>query len=156
MEPTTTNSTRKERPYTYKSKLAISPIFCRIYDIIIKNRFKQCYQPNMHQAGFRKGQGCTLQIFALLLSLIKAKICGKKLYIMLLDYEKAFDYINRAEMLNKLMKKNYGKKFIQNFANTYKNTTYVPKITANTLGENIETSQGLTQGDILILYIRYV
>ena len=70
-----------------------------------------------------------------------------KLYILgLLDYEKAFDFTNRAVMLKNMMEMNIGKKFLKNLANTYENTSYVPKITKSTIGEEISTNHGVTQG----------
>ena len=45
--------------------IAVGPIMSRMYDIIINKRFNYWYDPNPQQAGFRKNQGCILQIFGL-------------------------------------------------------------------------------------------
>ena len=57
--------------------IAIGPALSRLYDILIDNRFRTWYHPNMHQAGFREKQGCTLQIFAFLLLLDMAQKINK-------------------------------------------------------------------------------
>ena len=45
--------------------VAMGPILSRLYDIIMNKRFQSWYVPNKHQAGFRPGQGCIIQIFRL-------------------------------------------------------------------------------------------
>ena len=83
--------------------IGIGPILGRLYDIIINERFKSWYEPNPEQAGFRKFQGCVLQIFALFLLLDWAKYRCHELYIGLLDYEKAFDFVNRNRLINDMI-----------------------------------------------------
>ena len=48
--------------------IAISQIFPRIYDCILDSRFNQWYNPNREQ-----GQGCLLQIFAIVLLIHNSK-----------------------------------------------------------------------------------
>ena len=49
--------------------IAITPLLSCIYDSILNTRFCKWYIPNKEQVGFRKGQGCLLQIFTLYLLL---------------------------------------------------------------------------------------
>ena len=44
------------------------------------------------------------------------------------------------------MTNNIGHRFLKAFVDTYKATTYVPQISKNALGEDIQTSYGVTQG----------
>ena len=44
--------------------IAIAPSLSRIYDKILNERFCKWFVPNKEQAGFRKNQGCLLQIFS--------------------------------------------------------------------------------------------
>ena len=111
--------------------IAIGPALSHLYDILIDNRFRTWYHPNMHQAGFREKQGCTLQIFVFLILLDMAKKINKTLYICLLDYEKAFDFTNRAEMAKQLTHNNIGDRYLQNFKNMYIDTSYIPRISNN-------------------------
>ena len=83
--------------------IGIGPIIGRLYDIVIDERFKSWYKPNREQAGFRKLQGCILQLFALFLLLDWTTYKGCDLYIGLLDYEKAFDFVNRNRLINDLV-----------------------------------------------------
>ena len=71
---------------------------------------------------------------------------GKKLFILLLDYEKAFDYTNRVEIAKKLAEDKVGNRALRNFVHMYSETSYVAKISENEVGPEITTEHGLTQG----------
>lgn len=126
--------------------IAIGPILSRIYDIVLNNRFKSWYEPNVHQAGFRAGQGCNFQLFALFLLIDMAWNLGVVLFICLIDFEKAFDFMNRAELLKQLMNLGIGKKFLNSLKNIYLETSYRPKISSTSMGDEIVTDYGVTQG----------
>ena len=57
-------------------------------------------------------------------------------YIAYFDYEKVFDYANRAIIINKLMKNECGCTFTNDIAEMYKSTTYM---TNNKLLDEIVT-----------------
>ena len=63
-----------------------------------------------------------------------------------MDYEKAFDFLNRQRLIEKLQLKKAGKRFTQAIHNMYQTTAYTPKISASQLGEKIPTMHGVTQG----------
>ena len=126
--------------------IGIGPIIGRLYDIIINGRFRSWYEPNPEQAGFRKHQGCVLQIFGLFLLLDWAKYRGHELFIGLLDYEKAFDFVNRNRLINDMVAKGADKNLVRNIYNMYKETSYIPQIDRNRMGEEIPTNYGVTQG----------
>ena len=69
-----------------------------------------------------------------------------RLFIFLLDYEKAFDFTNRVKIAKQLAEDNIGNRTLQNFINMYTNTSYVAKISNNEVGPEITTKHGLTQG----------
>ena len=125
--------------------IAIAPILARLYDCILDQRFRNWYIPNREQAGFRSGQGCLLQLFIVMLLIHYTKIMGKEFFIAFLDYEKAFDYANRAIIINKLMINGCGSKFINAIAKMYRSTTYIP-MSNNKLLNEIVTSYGVAQG----------
>ena len=54
--------------------IAIPPLFCKIYDAIIAQRFAKWFTPNKEHAAFRKGQGCLLPLFSIRLLFNHAKI----------------------------------------------------------------------------------
>ena len=126
--------------------IAIGPVLGRLYDIIVDTRFLEWYQPNIHQSAYRKRQGSLLPLFSMFLMIDVARRKGKSLFILLLDYEKAFDYTNRAEIAKKLSSDNMDDRSIRNFIHMYSNTAYVAKISSDEVGPSIPTKHGLTQG----------
>ena len=126
--------------------IAIGLFLCRLYDIMIDERFCSWFKLNKEQAAGTKGQGYPLQIFMLLLVIDYAKQKGKDLYIGFLDYEKAFDFANRAGMISDLMKNECGSKFTKAISKMLATTTYHPKSNKSYLSEGISTDYGVTQG----------
>ena len=125
--------------------IGIGQMLSRLYDDVINQRFCSWFTPNMEQAA-TAGQGCVCQIFALLLLIDYAKISRKSLFIGLLDFEKAYDFTNRAILIQDMMKKGAGKKLVQAINCMYSSTSYTPKIDKNSIGDPIVTSYGVTQG----------
>ena len=120
-------------------------MFSRLYDDVINQRFCSWFTPNMEQAA-TAGQGCVFQIFALLLLIDYAKISNKSLLIGLLDFEKAYDFTNRAILIMDMMEKGAGKKLVRAISSMYSNTSYTPKVGKNSIGDPITTDFGVTQG----------
>ena len=125
--------------------IGLSTILSRMYDDIIDQRFSLWYTSNLEQAA-KKGQGCVFQIFGLLLLLDFAKEMKKTIFIGLLDYEKAYDFANRAILIEDLLGKGIGKRLAVAIYNMYSNTSYTPKISNNLIGKPIVTEYGVTQG----------
>ena len=73
------------------SKLMTKIIIQRITDAIDK-------QLREEQAGFRKGRGCINQIFALRNIIEQCTEWQRQLYINCVDFQKAFDSINRKSL----------------------------------------------------------
>ena len=59
---------------------------------------------------------------------------NKSILIGFMDYEKAFDFTNRADIINELINKGAAKVFVQSVANMYDKTNYIPQIDKNTYG----------------------
>ena len=71
------------------------------------------------QLGFRRGRG-TVDCLYILNGLVQLMLSkGKKLYCCFVDYEKAFDYIDRAALWSKLLKSNTSSKMIRLLKNMY-------------------------------------
>ena len=126
--------------------IAIGLLLSRVYDKIINKRFKNWYVPNKEQAGFREFMGCLLQIFVIYLLMELSKVTGNEIYVAFMDYEKAFDFLNRKHLMDKLVQKNVGKRFVKAIHSMYQTTAYVPKISNTQLGDRITTDHGVTQG----------
>ena len=125
--------------------IAIAILLCRLYDIIIDMRFAKWYRTNPEQAS-QSGQGCLLQIFLLNMLIVYSKEAKKELYVGFLDFEKAYDYVNRANVIREMMKNGCGKALTHSIAKMFTTSTYYPKLSGHSLGEGIETSYGVTQG----------
>ena len=125
--------------------IAIAPFLCRVYDITIDIRFLTWFTPNKEQAS-RSKQGCPLQIFMLFLLIDYCDEKKKNLFIGFLDYEKAFDYVNRAGVISKMMQDGCGAAFTRAVAGMFSTSTYYPKSNRNRLSEGISTDYGVTQG----------
>ena len=126
--------------------IAIGPLLSRVYDDIINDRFNKWFKPNLEQAAYRKGQGCVFQILSLLLIIEHGKNIKKNIFIGLLDYEKAFDYTNRATLIEDLITQGIGHKMAEAIKSMYSKTSYTPKISNNLIGKPISTNHGVTQG----------
>ena len=70
----------------------------------------------------------------------------KNIFVAFLDYEKEFDYANRAKIIQKLIAEGSGKAYARAIANTYVKSFYTPKVNANQLGACISSKHGITQG----------
>ena len=130
--------------------VGIGPVLSRVYDSIIDTRFCGWYTPNKEQSAYRNLQGCPFQVFAVYLLMELAKVTGEQLFIGFMDYEKAFDFLNRRLLIENLQKRNAGTRFINAIYGMYTNTSYRPKISESMLGEAIATEHGVTQGLSLI------
>ena len=63
-----------------------------------------------------------------------------------MDYEKAFDYANRINIIHDLIVKGCGSQLTKAIANMYIVTEYLPRLRRNKLGASITTKYGVTQG----------
>ena len=71
-----------------------SKMFCKV----IIQRISQVVDVILLDAGFRKGRGCTNQIFTLRNILEQCTEWNRQLYVNFIDYEKAFDSIHRDSL----------------------------------------------------------
>ena len=125
--------------------IGLAAVLARVYDIILDEKFKDWYVPNREQAGFRSGQGCPLPLFSIFLLLHYAAQNGRELCVGFMDYEKAFDYANRAKIVVKLMERGCGRVFTEAITKMFHSTTYIPA-SGGKLCEAITTSYGVAQG----------
>ena len=102
--------------------IGIAPILSQLYDDIINGRFCNWYKPNMEQAAYRELQGCTVQLFSLLMAIHYAKQTKKELVIGLMDFEKAFDYLDRVRLFDDLKSCGIGYKMLNAIRKMYSNT----------------------------------
>ena len=63
-----------------------------------------------------------------------------------MDYEKAFDFVNRAILLRNLIEQCIDRKFAVAISKMYEYTYYLPRISNSKTGAEIKTDYGVTQG----------
>ena len=122
----------------------------KVLNRIILERMKDVIDPHLRdqQAGFRRNRSCTDQIASLRIIIEQSLEWNSPLYINFIDYEKAFDSVDR-ETLWKLLK-HYGvpDKIIAIIKSSYRNTT-CRVANAGSLSENFEVKTGVRQGCLL-------
>jgi hypothetical protein len=100
------------------------------------------------QNGFRPGRSCVDHIFALT-SIIRNKINeNRTVYVTFIDFQKAFDCINRELMLYKILSYGIDGNFYQSVKSLYTKNTASVNIN-NHLTDWFNTKSGVRQGDCL-------
>ena len=97
----------------------IGKLFTRIMNTRMTKWVDVYGKINETQFGFKKGKGTTDCLFIInaLIELLFAK--GLKLYCCFIDYQKAYDYLDRAALWSKLLKAGLSSKTIMLFRNMY-------------------------------------
>ena len=143
---------RFQRKDTYKNARTPEEICCyqcldsRIILEILKNEADTVLRD--HRAGFRQDRGCIDHIATLRIIVEQSMEFDLSLYIKFVEYEKAFDSIDR-DTLWKLLQ-NYGvpEKIVTLIRNTYDGMTC--KVThAGRLTESFQVKTGVRQGCLL-------
>ena len=111
----------------------------KVYDMILSRRFKMWYTPKPEQAGAQPKRGCSEQILTLRLLIDMARKKKKELYIAYVDYQKAYDKVNRKKLLEYLESKGCGTTFLLALRNSMKSTGIIGQ-------ESFGTSAGVKQG----------
>ena len=122
----------------------------KVLNRILLERIKKAVDPNLRdqQAGFRRNRSCADQISTLRIIVEQSLEWNSPLYINFIDYEKAFDSVDR-ETLWKLLR-HYGvpEKFVSLIHCIYQGMTC--KVAhAGQLSESFEVRTGVRQGCLL-------
>ena len=80
------------------------------------------------QCGFRKGRGCVDQVFTLRLMIEKSLRCQTPLVLSFIDYEQAFDSIDRRALAKVLSWYGIPEKYIKVMCTMYENNTAAVKV----------------------------
>ena len=125
-----------------------------MYGIILLNRLeKRLEEGNIkispNQAGFRKKYRTSDHIFVLTTIVTKiVKINKNRLYVAFIDFQKAYDSINRRLLLQKLKDWNIEGLFYENIKAMYQAVFYNVKVRGGFL-DPISSVRGVMQGDVL-------
>ena len=123
-----------------------SKVFCRI----ILQRIIAAVDTilRQEQAGFRKGRSCTDHIFTLRQILEQSHEWNSSLYLVFVDFEKAFDSLHRDSLWKILRHYGIPQKLVQVMKNLYENFE-CRVIHNNELTEPFSVETGVRQGCIL-------
>jgi len=129
--------------------ISLSSNVCKVFMKIIKNKIYPLLdeQQSQDQAGFRKGYSTTDHIHTLGQILEKSKEFQKKIAIMFVDFNKAFDSLFHDVIWQTLKKQNIPDKIINIIKEIYENSQAKFKIENSE--EFFEIKRGVKQGDPL-------
>ena len=126
-------------PSNYRGISVINSI-AKLYDMVLNSRFIQWYKPRPEQAGAQKGRGCEEQLLTLRLLIDIARKTGRTLYIGFVDFEKAYDKIDRNLLLSKLSQSGCGSTFLRAIGRALQSTMSIIG------GSTFRSTLGVRQG----------
>ena len=132
--------------------IAINDILFRLFDRILGKRLSVWYQPCREQAGAQKERDCIEHIMTLRLIIDYARKTRKKLYILFIDFEKAYDKVRRDKLFELLKSAGCGSVMLNMLKAIYRNTRFLFKTVV--ILANLGVKQGSSASCILfILYV---
>ena len=148
-------------PNNYRG-IAIGSALAKLFSLILLERLEESIkklQPiSVNQIGFRKGHRTADHIFVLQTIINKiVKVEKKKVFVAFIDFEKAYDKVNRTLLLLKLQRLGIAGLFYKNIKAIYEQIFYIVKVNGGYL-DPISSRLGLKQGGVLspILFNVYI
>ena len=124
----------------------------KIFDVMILNRLRLWVDIDKCQAGSQKGRSCLEQILTLrsLIDFVRKK--KFKLYILFIDYSKAYDRVPRHKLIEVLKSRGCGKVILRAIHAMYTSTKNILKTAV------IDATIGVRQGSpsSCLLFIIYM
>ena len=108
--------------------LSIGDTLGKLYGKSLCNRLKLWMDIDMSQAGAQEKRSCTEHILALRLLIDYAKKEKKKLFIVFVDFSKAYDKVPRKVLFEILKKLGCGQRFLRALMAIYKYTFEYPQL----------------------------
>ena len=132
--------------------LSIGDTIGKLYGKVLGNRLKQWMDIDRCQAGGQALRGCIEHILALRLLIDYAIKERVKLFVLFVDFSKAYDKVPRKTLLEILKNIGRGKRFLRALISTYKNTVNILN------SEYIKATIGVKQGEPIscLLFIIYL
>ena len=97
----------------------------KLYDIVISQRLNKWFQPDREQAGAQKGRGCMEHILTLRMLIDYVRNKRLKLYIIYVDFSKAYDRVPRDLIIKKLIQLGCGAAMVLSIAAIYQSTPMI-------------------------------
>ena len=132
--------------------ISIGETMGKLYAKILGNRLKRWMKVDNCQAGAQEKRGCLEHMLGLRLIIDYAKKEKVKLFILFIDFSKAYDKVPRKTLFEILRKLGCGKRFLLAVIAIYKNTINILN------SEYIKATVGVKQGGPMscILFIIYL
>ena len=128
-----------QNPSNYRG-INIMNALPKLYDLILANRLQSWFASDEEQAGAKHGRGCEEQILTLRLLIDIARKQKYPLYILFVDFEKAYDRVDRKKLIKLLRNMGCGASMTSAIKNTI-------DITTSFIGNlQIEAEAGVRQG----------
>lgn len=108
-------------PGNYRG-ISIMNAMVKLYDMVLAERFSLWYKPHEEQAGAQKGRGCSEQILAVRLLIDVARKSKKTLFLCFIDFEKAYDRLDRYQLMKRLDSRGCGSRFLNALQQSYART----------------------------------
>ena len=129
--------------------ITLISVVCKLFTKIMNSRLNKWAEKNAvlteAQFGFRSNRSTTDCLFILHGLVEKMLSKGKKMYAVFIDYEKAFDYLDRGAIWAKLIKNGISSKCIRIFKSMYEKMKLEVR---NTSKDNyFKSSTGILQGE---------
>lgn len=129
--------------------ISLLPSLYKLFSSIIEKKIKEStekYQP-IEQAGFRRGFSTLDHIHSLEMLIEKYQEFNRPLYIVFIDYQKAFDSLLHSSIWETLLSQQVPLDYIKVLKNIYDNST--SRVKLETTGPPIQIRKGVRQGDPL-------
>ena len=126
-------------PNNYRG-ISVINMLPKLYDGILNKRFISWYHPCPEQAGSQIGRGCAEQLLTLRLYIDIARKQKRTLYILFIDYKKAYDMLDRSKLLLMLCTQGCGNVFLNALGRSMMETQ-------NVIGDqSFKSTTGIKQG----------
>jgi len=151
IKPLYKNKGSREDPSSYRG-ISILSCFGKLFTSVLNLRLTKFFQEEStignEQAGFRKGFSTLDHIFVIH-SIINIFLDRKKrLFCLFIDYEKAFDFIKRSILWNKLLSYNVNGYLLRVIKNMYENAKSCI-LTNDMKSDTFSCENGVRQGENL-------
>ena len=124
----------------------------KIYDELLNSRLSKWMNIDKAQAGAQKHRGCIEQILTLRLLVEYAKKHKQKLFLLFVDFQKAYDKVPRQKLLQCLKARGCGKMMLLALRALYRCTQFV--LQSATITANTGVRQGApTSCTLFVMYI---
>ncbi|XP_068246515.1 uncharacterized protein [Palaemon carinicauda] len=119
----------------------------KLYDHILNNRLEQWFITDEEQAGAKKGRGCEEQILTSHVLIDITRKTKAPLYIIFVDFAKAYDKINRKTLIGLLQRMGCGSNIVRAIRNSLETTSSM-------IGNStIEAEAGVRQGSPTMCFL---